>query len=79
MTFFYDSFSLHSQLIKKGFNSIISEEEFYLDIDENDIRLKEFFEIVKLNLSDHQFIFNTLQEIENEKNQDELYAMFLNG
>lgn len=79
MTFYYDSFSLHSHLLKEGFDSIVSEGEFYLEIDENDKRLNEFFKIVKFNLSDHQFIFNTLQEIENEKTQDELYNLFLNG
>jgi len=78
MTFYYDSFSLHSHLLKEGFDSIVSEGEFYLEIDENDKRLNEFFKIVKFNLSDHQFIFNTLQEIENEKTQDELYDLFLN-
>ena len=79
MTFYYDSFSLHSHLLNEGFVSIVSEGEFYLEIDENDKRLNEFFKIVKFNLSDHQFIFNTLQEIENEKTQDELYDLFLNG
>ncbi len=79
MTFYYDSFSLHSHLLKTGFDSIVSEGEFYLEIDENDKRLNEFFKIVKFNLSDHQFIFNTLQEIENEKTQDELCDLFLNG
>ena len=79
MTFYYDSFSLHSHLLKEGFDSIVSEGEFYLEIDENDKRLNEFFKIVKFNLSDHQFIFNKLQEIENEKTQDELYNLFLNG
>ncbi len=79
MTFYYDSFSLHSHLLKEGFDSIVSEGEFYLEIDENDKRLNEFFKIVKFNLSDHQFIFNTLQEIENEKTQDELYDLFVNG
>jgi|TARA_B110000240_G_scaffold177960_1_gene206990 hypothetical protein len=79
MTFYYDSFSLHSHLLNEGFHSIVSEGEFYLEIDENDKRLNEFFKIVKFNLSDHQFIFNTLQEIENEKTQDELYDLFLNG
>jgi hypothetical protein len=79
MTFYYDSFSLHSHLLNEGFYSIVSEGEFYLEIDENDKRLNEFFKIVKFNLSDHQFIFNTLQEIENEKTQDELYDLFLNG
>ena len=78
MTFYYDSFSLHSHLLKDGFDSMVSEGEFYLEIDENDKRLNEFFKIVKFNLSDHQFIFNTLQEIENEKTQDELYDLFLN-
>jgi len=78
MTFYYDSFSLHSHLLKEGFDSIVSEGEFYLEIDENDKRLNEFFKIVKFNLSDHQFIFNTLQEIENEKTQDKLYDLFLN-
>ena len=63
----------------REFDSIVSEGEFYLEIDENDKRLNEFFKIVKFNLSDHQFIFNTLQEIENEKTQDELYDLFLNG
>ncbi|MGC6526419.1 MAG: hypothetical protein ACON30_09100, partial [Flavobacteriaceae bacterium] len=66
-------------LLNEGFDSIVSEGEFYLEIDENDKRLNEFFKIVKFNLSDHQFIFNTLQEIENEKTQDELYNLFLNG
>ena len=79
MIFYYDSFSLHSHLLKEGFDSIVSEGEFYLEIDENDKRLNEFFKIVKFNLSDHQFIFNTLQEIENEKTQDELYDLFVNG
>jgi len=78
MTFYYDSFSLHSHLLKDGFDSMVSEGEFYLEIDENDKRLNEFFKIVKFNLTDHQFIFNTLQEIENEKTQDELYDLFLN-
>ncbi|MGC6284839.1 MAG: hypothetical protein ACON4X_04215, partial [Polaribacter sp.] len=66
-------------LLNEGFDSIVSEGEFYLEIDENDKRLNEFFKIVKFNLSDHQFIFNKLQEIENEKTQDELYNLFLNG
>ena len=66
-------------MLNEGFHSIVSEGEFYLEIDENDKRLNEFFKIVKFNLSDHQFIFNTLQEIENEKTQDELYDLFLNG
>ena len=79
MTFYYDSFSLHSHLLKEGFDSIVSEGEFYLEIDENDKRLNEFFKIVKFNLSDHQFIFNTLQEIENETTQNELYDLFSNG
>ena len=78
MTFFYDSFSLHSHLLKDGFDSMVSEGEFYLEIDENDKRLNEFFRIVKFNVSDDQFIFNTLEEIENEKTQDELYDQFLN-
>ena len=70
ITFYYDSFSLHSHLLKEGFDSIVSEGEFYLEIDENDKRLNEFFKIVKFNLSDHQFIFNTLQEIElNDSNE----------
>ena len=79
ITFYYDSFSLHSHLLNEDFDSIVSEGEFYLEIDENDKRLNEFFKIVKFNLSDHQFIFNTLQEIENEKTQNELYDLFLNG
>ena len=79
MTFFYDNFSLHTHLLNKGFDSIVSEDEFYLEIGENDKRLNEFFKIVKFNLSDYQFIFNTLEEIENEKKQDELYYLFLNG
>jgi len=79
MTFYYDSFSLHSHLLKDGFDSMVSEGEFYLEIDENDKRLNEFFRIVKFNVSDDQFIFNTLEEIENEKIQDELYDLFLNG
>ena len=66
-------------MLNEGFDSIVSEGEFYLEIDENDKRLNELFKIVKFNLSDHQFIFNTLQEIENEKTQDELYDLFLNG
>ena len=66
-------------MLNEGFDSIVSEGEFYLEIDENDKRLNEFFKIVKFNLSDHQFIFNTLQEIENEKTQDEFYDLFLNG
>mgnify|MGYP005707895713 FL=1 len=66
-------------MLNEGFDSTVSEGEFYLEIDENDKRLNEFFKIVKFNLSDHQFIFNTLQEIENEKTQDELYNLFLNG
>lgn len=78
MTFYYDSFSLHSHLLNEGFDSIVSEGEFYLEIDENDKRLNEFFRIVKFNVSDDQFIFNTLEEIENEKTQDELYDQFLN-
>lgn len=78
MTFYYDSFSLHSHLLKDGFDSMVSEGEFYLEIDENDKRLNEFFRIVKFNVSDDQFIFNTLEEIENEKTQDELYDQFLN-
>lgn len=78
MTFYYDSFSLHSHLLKDGFDSMVSEGEFYLEIDENDKRLNEFFRIVKFNVSDDQFIFNTLEEIENEKTQDELYDLFLN-
>ena len=77
MTFYYDSFSLHSHLLNEGFDSTVSEGEFLLEID--DKRLNEFLQIVKFNLSDHQFIFNTLQEIENEKTQDELYDLFLNG
>ena len=66
-------------MLNEGFDSIVSEGEFYLEIDENDKRLNELFKIVKFNLSDHQFIFNTPQEIENEKTQDELYDLFLNG
>ena len=79
MTFFYASFSLHTHLLNEGFDSIVSEGEFYLELNENDRRFNKFFKIVKFNLSDHQFIFNTLQEIENEKTQDELYNLFLNG
>lgn len=79
MTFYYDSFSLHSHLLKDGFDSMVSEGEFYLEIDENDKRLNEFFRIVKFNVSDDQFIFNTLEEIENEKKRDELYDLFLNS
>ena len=79
MTFYYDSFSLHSHLLKDGFDSMVSEGEFYLEIDENDKRLNEFFRIVKFNISDDQFIFNTLEEIENKKTQDELYDLFLNS
>ena len=78
MTFFYDSFSLHTHLLNEGFDSIVSEGEFYLELNENDRRFNEFFKIVKFNLSDHQFIFNTLEEIENEKKQVELYDLFLN-
>ena len=57
---------------------MVSEGEFYLEIDENDKRLNEFFRIVKFNVSDDQFIFNTLEEIENKKTQDELHDKFLN-
>jgi len=78
MTFFYDSFSLHTHLLNEGFDSIVSEGEFYLELNENDRRFNEFFKIVKFNLSDHQFVFNTLEEIENEKKQVELYDLFLN-
>ena len=78
MTFFYDSFSLHTHLLSEGFDSIVSEGEFYLELNENDRRFNEFFKIVKFNLSDHQFVFNTLEEIENEKKQVELYDLFLN-
>ena len=77
MTFYYDSFSLHSHLLNEGFDSTVSESKFLLEID--DKRLNEFLQIVKFNLSDHQFIFNTLQEIENEKTQDELYDLVLKG
>ena len=79
MTFFYDSFSLHTHLLSEGFDSIVSEGEFYLEIDENDQRSNEFFKIVKFNVSDDQFIFNTFEEIENEKKRDDLYDLFLNG
>ena len=78
MTFFYDSFLLHTHLLNEGFDSIVSEGEFYLKLNENDRRFNEFFKIVKFNLSDHQFVFNTLEEIENEKKQVELYDLFLN-
>tara|TARA_B100002019_G_scaffold281018_1_gene284621 strand:- start:420 stop:668 length:249 start_codon:yes stop_codon:yes gene_type:complete len=79
LTFFYDSFSLHTHLLNEGFDSMVSEGEFYLEIDENDKRLNEFFKIVKFNVSDDQFIFNTFEEIEDEKKQDELYDLFLNS
>lgn len=78
MTFFYDSFSLHTHLLNEGFDSIVSEGEFYLELNENDRRFNKFFKIVKFNLSDHQFVFNTLEEIENKKKQVELYDLFLN-
>lgn len=39
MTFYYDSFSLHTHLLNEGFDSMVSEGEFYLEIDENDKRL----------------------------------------
>lgn len=66
-------------MLKEKFNSIISEGEFYLELKETDKRLEEFFKIVKFNLSDYQCVFNTIQEIENEKTQDELYELFLNS
>jgi hypothetical protein len=76
MTFFYDSFSLHSHLIKEGFDSTVSEGEFFLEIDENDNRLKEFFKIVKFNLSNFTFISNTFEMIEDDVKRDELTVLF---
>ena len=70
MTFYFDSFSLHSHLLNEGFNSIVSEGEFYLEIDENDKRLNEFFKIVKFSVSDDQFIFNTLQDCQTQHSLD---------
>ena len=91
MTFFYNNFSLHCKLKNKGFEPEVSEDEFFIEFELNDSRLKNFFEIIKTHLgeecpcknpscmSHYQFIYNTLQEIENERTQDELYDLFLNG
>ena len=50
MTFFYDSFSLHCKLKNKGFEPEVSEDEFFIEFELNDSRLKNFFEIIKTHL-----------------------------
>ena len=76
MTFYFDSFSLHTHLIKEGFESVVSEGEFYLEINESDDKLIQFYKLVKFNTSDFTFIYNTLETINDEKKYEELLILF---
>ena len=48
MTFFYDSFSLHCKLKYEGFEPYVSEDEFILEIEDDDPRFIKFLECINL-------------------------------
>ena len=49
MTFFYNKFTLHRKLEIEGFEPYVSDDEFILDIEDDDPRFVKFLECVKLH------------------------------
>ena len=49
MTFFYNNFTLHRKLEIEGFEPYVSDDEFILDIEDDDPRFVKFLECVKLH------------------------------
>jgi len=75
MTFFYDSFSLHTKLLSEGFESEVLEGEFSIEFKENDPRFIKFLECVKFTVPNlpYQFVYNTLEEIEDDETSASLW------
>ena len=48
MTFYYNNFSLHRKLEIEGFEPYVSDDEFILEIEDDDPRFFKFLECVKL-------------------------------
>ena len=48
MTFYYNNFSLHRKLEIEGFEPYVSDDEFILDIEDDDPQFFKFLECVKL-------------------------------
>ena len=48
MTFYYNNFKLHRKLEIEGFEPYVSDDEFILDIKDDDPRFFKFLECVKL-------------------------------
>ena len=69
MTFFYDSFSLHTKLLSEGFEPEVLEGEFSIEFKETDPRFIKFLECVKYAVPNlpYQFVYNTLEEIEDDE------------
>ena len=66
MTFFYDSFSLHCKLKYEGFEPYVSEDEFILEIEDDDPRFIKFLECIKFAYNPnpgYDFLFNGLEQI----------------
>ena len=47
MTFYYNNFSLHRKLEIEGFEPYVSDDEFILEIEDDDPRFVKFLECVK--------------------------------
>ena len=65
MTFFYDSFSLHRKLKYEGFEPYVSDDEFILEIEDDDPRFVKFLECVKFAYNPnpgYDFIIDGLNE-----------------
>ena len=75
MTFFYDSFSLHTKLLSEGFEPEVLEGEFSIEFKENDPRFIKFLECVKFAVPNlpYQFVYNTLEEIEDDETSASLW------
>ena len=75
MTFFYDSFSLHTKLLSEGFEPTVAEGEFLIEFNENDPRFTKFLEFVKFAVPHlpYQFVYNTLEEIEDDETSASLW------
>jgi len=75
MTFFYDSFSLHTKLLSEGFEPEVLEGEFSIEFKENDPRFIKFLECVKFAVPHlpYQFVYNTLEEIEDDETSASLW------
>lgn len=69
MTFFYNNFSLHCKLKYEGFEPYVSDDEFILEIEDDDPRFIKFLECIKFAHNPNPgygFLINGIESVKDE-------------